>query len=99
MKEEVPTEASEFGSAVRRQEEEAEEEWEEYNEVVARFLEITTFELKLLTDIMRKNVGQVFKEMDVIEVEIERQAEFDKRNFLFSLALQLQKEQLESIRV
>ena len=39
---------------------------------MARFLEITTFELKLLSDVMRKNVGEIFKEMDVIEVEIER---------------------------
>ncbi len=62
---------------------------------MARFLEITTFELNLFVDIMRKNVGQIFKEMETYEVKIEKEAEYDKRNFLFSRALKLQKKQLE----
>ncbi len=82
------TEGSEFGKAVVKDEGE-EDEAETWDKVIAQFLEITTFELALFMDVMRKNVGEIFKERQKYEIEIEKQAEYDKRNILFSRALKL----------
>lgn len=48
----------------------------------------------LFMDIMRKNVGEIFKEKEKYEIQIQKRSEYDKRNVLFSRALKLQKDQL-----
>ena len=62
---------------------------------MARFLEVTTFELGLLRDLMGKRVSRVFRER--APSDIEGLAEHDKRNLLFSRALQLNQPQLQSL--
>ena len=63
------TEYSEFGSAVR--EAPPEESWDK---IVAGFLGVTTFELGMLVDAMRKSVSELVKQRERYELQIERKA-------------------------